>query len=334
MKKVINDPFKVVEQTIAGILKAHPNHLKTVEGSERALMRVDAPVKNKVAIVTGGGSGHLPTFLGYVGKGLCDGVAIGNVFSSPAADDMLATAQGVHGGKGVLFLYGNYSGDKMNFDLASEMAEMEGIETKQSLVRDDVASAPPEQIDRRRAIAGLFFAYKVAGAKAESGVSLAEVKNAADKAIMNTRSMGIALTPCIVPAAGKPSFILAQDEMGVGMGIHGEPGIEISKLKTADEIAEILLSKLINDMPFNQKDEVAVLVNGLGATCLEELYILWSKAYTILCENEIQVYKCYVGEYATSMEMAGCSISMMKLNGELKELIDAPYYSPFLPQGN
>ncbi|MBI2844098.1 MAG: dihydroxyacetone kinase subunit DhaK [Armatimonadetes bacterium] len=332
MKKIINDPFEVVEETISGILKAYPFHLKAVPGSKRALMRADGTIDGKVAIVTGGGSGHIPVFLGYVGHGLCDAVAIGNVFSSPASDDMLAAARAAHGGKGVLFLYGNYGGDRMNFDLAAEMLEMDGIETKQALVKDDIASAPPDEIDRRRAVAGLFFAYKIAGAMAETGASLAEVKAAADKAIINTRSMGIALSPCTIPAVGKPTFMLADDEMGVGMGIHGEPGIEVSKLKTANEIAELLVTRLIADLPFKSGDEVAVLVNGLGATPPEELFIIWNKAHDVLSDQGVSTYRCFVGEYATSMEMAGASISLLRLDDELRQLLDAPACSPFLLQ--
>ena len=330
MKKIINDPFKVVDETIDGILKAYPHHLKAVQESKRVLVRADAPVEGKVAIVTGGGSGHIPVFLGYVGKGLCDGVSIGNVFSSPSTEAMLAATRAAHGGNGVLYLYGNYGGDRMNFDLASEMAEAEGIHVETALVRDDVASAPPEEIDRRRAVAGIFFAYKIAGAKAEERAPLDDVKAIAEKAISNTRSMGVALSPCIVPAAGKPTFSIGEDEMELGMGIHGEPGVERTKLKTADEIAEIMTAKVIADLPFKKGDEVAVLVNGLGATPPEELYILWNKAHDILVNNGIKIYKCYVGEYATSMEMAGCSISILRLDGELKQLLDAPAYSPFL----
>lgn len=334
MKKIINDPYGVVEDTIEGILKAYPRHLKPAPGSKRALIRFDSPVEGKVAIVTGGGSGHIPVFLGYVGKGLCDGVAIGNVFSSPSSDDMLAATRASHGGKGVLFLYGNYAGDKMNFDLAAEMAEAEGIAIRQARVADDVASAPPEEADRRRAVAGLFFAYKIAGAKAETGAELEQVEATANKVISNTRSMGIALSACIVPAAGKPNFTLAEDEMGVGMGIHGEPGIEISKLKTANEIAEMLVPRLVQDLPFKSSDEVAVLVNGLGATPPEELFILWNKAHDLLKDHGLEIHKSFVGEYATSMEMAGASISLLKLEEELKQLLDAPAFSPFLPQWN
>lgn len=332
MKKIINDPFSVVEETVAGILKAYPTHLKSIRESKRVLIRADAPVKGKVAIVTGGGSGHIPVFLGYVGRGLCDGVSIGNVFSSPSAEDMFEATRATNAGEGVLYLFGNYGGDRMNFDLASEMAEAEGIHVEKALVRDDIASAPPDEIDRRRAVAGLFFAYKITGAKAEERANISQVKAVAEKAILNTRSMGVALSPCIVPAAGKPTFTLGEDEMELGMGIHGEPGIERTKLKTANEIAEIITIKIINDLPFKKSDEVAVLVNGLGATPPEELYILWNKAHDILIDYGIKIYKCYVGEYATSMEMAGCSISLLRLDDELNQLLDAPAYSPFLHQ--
>jgi dihydroxyacetone kinase-like protein len=302
------------------------------KGSSRALVRKDAPIKGKVAICTGGGSGHIPLFLGYVGPGLLDGVSIGNVFSSPSADDMLAVTKEIDGGAGVLYLFGNYSGDKMNFEMAAEMAALEGITVKMSIANDDVASAPHAEKDRRRGIAGIFFAYKIAGAKADTKATLDEIKATVDKVIENTCSIGIALSPCTIPAVGKPNFIIAEDEMELGMGIHGEPGIERTKLKTADEVAAIMADKIIKDLPFKAKDEVAVLVNGLGATPPEELFILFNKFYDILNDHGITVYKSFVGEYATSMEMAGASFSLLKLNPEFKKLLDAPAFSPFLPQ--
>jgi dihydroxyacetone kinase-like protein len=332
VKKLINDPYKVVEDTISGILKAYPYHLRMAKGSSRALVRKDAPIKGKVAICTGGGSGHIPLFLGYVGPGLLDGVSIGNVFSSPSADDMLAVTKEIDGGAGVLYLFGNYSGDKMNFDMAAEMAALEGITVKMSIANDDVASAPNAAKDRRRGIAGIFFAYKIAGAKADTKATLDEIKATVDKVIENTCSIGIALSPCTIPAVGKPNFIITEDEMELGMGIHGEPGIERTKLKTADEVAAIMADKIIKDLPFKAKDEVAVLVNGLGATPPEELFILFNKFYDILNDHGITVYKSFVGEYATSMEMAGASFSLLKLNPEFKKLLDAPAFSPFLPQ--
>jgi dihydroxyacetone kinase-like protein len=332
MKKLINDPYKVVEDTIGGILKAYPYHLRMVKDSSRALVRRDAPVKGKVAICTGGGSGHIPVFLGYVGPGLLDGVSIGNVFSSPSADDMVAATKAVDGGAGVLYLFGNYSGDKMNFEMAAEMAEAEGIRVKMSIAADDVASAPRSEKNRRRGIAGIFFAYKIAGAKADTKASLDEVKATADQVIEQTCTMGVALSPCTIPAVGKPNFTIAEDEMELGMGIHGEPGIERTKMKKADEVAAIMADKVINDLPFKAKDEVAVLVNGLGATPPEELFILYNKFHDIIEERGIKVYKAFIGEYATSMEMAGASFSLLKLNSEFKKLLDAPAFSPFLPQ--
>ena len=332
MKKFINDPYKVVDETIAGILKAYPYHLRMAKESTRALIRADAPVKGKVAICTGGGSGHIPLFLGYVGPGMLDGVAVGNVFSSPSADDMLATAKETNGGAGVLYLFGNYSGDKMNFQMAAEMAAVDDIPVKLSIAADDVASAPKAEKTRRRGIAGIFFAYKLTGAKADTMANLDEVKAVADKVIDQTCTIGVALSPCVIPAVGKPNFVIADDEMELGMGIHGEPGIERTKLKTADEVAAIMAEKVINDLPFKAKDEVAVLVNGLGATPPEELFILYSKFYDVLGQHGIKVYKAFIGEYATSMEMAGASFSLLKLNPEFKKLLDAPAFSPFLPQ--
>ncbi|MDD5126718.1 MAG: dihydroxyacetone kinase subunit DhaK [Dehalococcoidales bacterium] len=332
MKKLINDPFQVVDETLSGILKAYPNHLRASKESPRALVRADAPIKGKVAICTGGGSGHIPVFLGYVGPGLLDGVSVGNVFSSPGAADMLAATKEVNGGKGVLYLFGNYQGDTMNFEMAAEMAEMEKIPVQMCIAKDDVASAPRSEKDKRRGVAGIFFAYKIAGAKADTGASLEEVKKTTDAVIDNTCTLGVALTPCTIPAAGKPTFTIAEDEMEIGMGIHGEPGIERTKLKTADEVATIMTEKIVKDLPFKANDEVAVLVNGLGATPPEELYILYNKAYDILKGYRIKVYRAFIGEYATSMEMAGASITLLRLNDEFKKLLDAPAFSPFLLQ--
>jgi dihydroxyacetone kinase-like protein len=332
MKKIINDPYQVVDETIQGILKAYPTHLRLAKDSSRALVRFDAPVKGKVGICTGGGSGHIPVFLGYVGPGLLDGVSIGNVFASPSAQDMLAATKEVNGGAGVLYLFGNYGGDVMNFQMAAEMAAMEDIPVETCLAADDVASAPREEWKRRRGIAGIFFAYKIAGAKADTMASLAEVKNITDRVIANTCTLGVALSPCTIPAAGKPTFTIGEDEMEIGMGIHGEKGIERTKLKKADEVAAIIVEKIVNDLPFKRNDEVAVLVNGLGATPPEELFILNNKINDLLNSEGIRVYRTYVGEYATSMEMAGASLSLLKLDDEFKRLLVAPAFSPFLLQ--
>ena len=332
MKKIINDPYQVVEETLGGILKAYPYHLRLTKDSPRALVRADAPVKGKVGICTGGGSGHIPVFLGYVGPGLLDGVSVGNVFSSPGAEDMLAATREVNGGAGVLYIFGNYSGDVMNFEMAADMAEMEGITVQMSIVKDDVVSAPRSEKDRRRAVAGLFFAYKLAGAKADTMASLEEVKATADQVIEATCSIGVALSSCTIPAAGKPTFTIAEDEMEMGMGIHGEPGLERTKLKKANEIADIMAEKVINDLPFKSGEEVAILVNGLGATPPEELFILYNRFHDILGDHGISIYKTFVGEYATSMEMAGASLTLLRLNKEFKALLDAPAFSPFLLQ--
>ena len=332
MKKLMNEPAVFVDQMLEGLLLAYPDKLRSAGETNRALVRADAPVANTVGIVTGGGSGHLPVFLGYVGRGLASGVAIGNVFSSPTVDQIVAATRGVHSDKGVLYLYGNYSGDVLNFDTAAETVDAEGIRVETVLVADDVASAPPERKDRRRGVAGLFYAYKIAGAKAESGGTLDEVKAAAVKAIANSRTMGVGLSPCVLPTVGKPTFSLADDEMEIGIGIHGEPGIRRGKLLSADEIADDIVERLVADFELQSGEEVSVLVNGLGATPLEELYIIYRKVHQILSSRQVKVHRPYIGEFATSLEMAGCSITLFKLDQELKPLLDAPASSPFFLQ--
>jgi len=332
VKKIINDPFAIVDEMLEGIILAHPDKLRLVGEDRRAVVRADAPLPGKVGIATGGGSGHLPVFMGYVGKGLVDGCSIGNVFSSPTVDQMLAATKAIDGGAGVLYLFGNYSGDVMNFGMAAEMAEADGIHVETVLAADDVASAPKGQESRRRGVAGIFYAYKLAGAKAETRASLAEVKRVAEKAIAHTRSMGVALSPCTVPAAGRPTFTIGEDEMEIGMGIHGEPGVRRGKLEPADRISDILLEAILGDMALSKGDEVSVLVNGLGATPQEELYLVFRRVHQILVGRGVKVYRPYVGEYATSMEMAGCSVSLLKLDNELKPLLDAPARTPFICQ--
>lgn len=330
MKKIINKPDDFVTETIEGILLAHPAWARSVSDNLQSLVIADAPINGKVAIATGGGSGHLPVFLGYVGKGLCDGVAIGNVFSSPSAGQMLAVTNAINGGAGVLYIYGNYQGDTLNFDMAADMARMEDIEVETVLVTDDVASAPKDKIKSRRGVAGLFFVYKIAGAKAEEGADLLTVKAAAEKAAANVRSMGVALSPCTVPEAGKPTFSIGEDEMEIGMGIHGERGLKRIPLQTADEITSFLVEQIVADYPLTKGDKVAVLVNGLGATPKEELYIIYRHVHKLLSNAGISVHKAFIGEFATSMEMAGASLSLLKLDDELTKLLEAPAYSPFL----
>ena len=335
MKKILNAPDSYVDEMIEGILAAYPNHLKGAAVSDRGtrgLVVANAPVAGKVGIATGGGSGHIPLFLGYLGAGLADGVAVGDVFSSPSAQEMLDVTRAIDSGQGVLYLYGNYGGDVLNFDMAAEMAAVEGIRVETVLGADDIASAPPEDREARRGIAGIFFAYKLAGAKAAQGASLDDVKRAAEVAGANTRTMGVALSPCTIPAAGVPTFELGDTEMEIGMGIHGERGIERGPLKTANEIVGFMMERILADLPYTSGDDVAVLVNGLGATAPSELYIMYRHAARILDDCGITVHRAFVGEYATSMEMKGASISLLRLDAELRELLDAPCHSPFLLQ--
>lgn len=332
MKKIINQPKDFVDEMVEGILKAHPGDLRKVKESLREIVRVKAPIKDKVAIATGGGSGHLPVFLGYVGYGLCDGVAVGNVFASPSAKEIFNVTKEINGGKGVLYLYGNYGGDVMNFEMAGEMAATEGIEVESVVVADDVASAEKGNESSRRGVAGLFYAYKIAGAKALEGAKLTDVVKVTQDALKNIRSMGVALSPCTIPESGKPTFEIAGDQMEIGMGIHGEPGLERGKLKTADEITEILVKNILEDGPYDKGSTVSVLVNGLGSTPKEELYIVFRKVHELLAKENINLDRNFIGEYATSLEMAGFSITFLKLNAELKKLLDLPAYSPFYSQ--
>lgn len=329
MKKIINQPSKFVDETIQGILLAYPDLYKLSGGNKRAFIRSDIP-QGKVAIVTGGGSGHLPLFLGYVGEGLADGCAVGNVFASPSAKTMLEVTRAVHRDAGVLYLFGNYGGDRMNFQMASDMAGEEGIHTLTVIGNDDVASAPKGAEGKRRGVAGIFFAYKIAGAAAMKMLTLGEVAALAQQAVSCTRSMGVSLSSCILPEVGKPSFEISDDEMELGMGIHGEPGITRSKLMSADEIADVMLNNILTDIEISPNQEIALLVNGLGATPLEELFIVNRRLHLQLQKNNIPIYRTFVCEAATSMEMAGLSVSVMTLNSELKELLDAPAYSPLL----
>src|SRR5512135_1390036 len=273
MKKILNRPADFVPEMLDGLIKAHPDQL-TYEEDLHCIVRADSPVQGKGALATGGGSGHLPVFLGYVGKGMLDGCAVGDVFSSPSADQMASVTRRIPGGKGVVYIYGKYGGDVLNFDMAAEMAGFDDIEVRTVLVKDDVASAPPAEAGRRRGVAGMVFAFKCAGARADKGGSLDEVVAAAEKALANTRTMGVALSPCTVPLAGKPTFTIGDDEMEIGMGIHGEPGMKREKLQTADQITERMLTAILEDLKPAAGDRLAVMVNGLGATPPEELYAI------------------------------------------------------------
>lgn len=332
MKKIINDPDAFVDEFVEGILLAHPAQVRTPGDDRRVMVRADAPTRGKVGIITGGGSGHLPLFKGYVGRGLASGVAIGNIFSSPSSEQIFEATKAVDGGAGVLYLYGNYGGDVFNFDLAADLAELEGIETRTVLGHDDVASQPRERAEDRRGVAGILFAYKAAGAAAERGDDLDAVAAVAEDIGRHTATMGVGLSPTILPTTGKPSFALDEGEMEVGIGIHGEPGIRRGALETADEIAEHLIEQILADLDLGEGDRVAVLVNGLGATPLEELYVLYRRVHQVLDEQGITIAKRYVGEYATSLEMAGASISVLALNDERLNLLEAPASSPFFAE--
>ena len=333
MKTFYNEADDYVDEMLDGIVKAHPDLLKFVEGEKRAILRADAPVKDKVSILSGGGSGHLPVFMGYVGRGLIDGAAIGNVFASPSMNQMLNLTKAADAGKGVLYLYGNYGGDIMNFDMAAELAEDEGIEVKTLLGADDVASAPKGSESDRRGVASIFYAYKVAGACADSGASLDEVVKTTEEALAQIRTIGVAISPCEVPGAGEPSFSLPEDQMEIGMGIHGEAGIQRGPRKSADESTVDMMDLLLEDMPLSSSDTVSVLVNSLGATPLEELYIVYRKAAEILKSKNVSIYKPFVGRYATSMEMAGFSISLFRVNDTFKKYLDHPVWTPFVREG-
>lgn len=331
MKKFLNAPERFVDEMLEGLYAAHPSQLAFAAGDPRCLMTARL-VKGKVALATGGGSGHLPLFLGYVGEGLLDGAAVGGVFQSPSADQMFELTKAIDQGAGVLYLYGNYTGDIMNFDMAAEMAEMENIRVLSLVGNDDAASSIVGEEHKRRGVAGIFFVFKAAGAAAAEGLPLDEVRRIADKARQRVRTMGVALTPCIVPEVGRATFSLGDDEMEIGMGIHGEPGIRRGPLRPADEVVDEMLAPLLAELALARGDEVAVLVNGLGATPSEELYILYRRVHQRLQEIGVGVYHAYVGEFATAMEMAGASISVLHLDDELRRLVGRPASTPFFEQ--
>lgn len=335
MKKIINKPEDYLKEMLEGIYIAHSDQVTCVNDDLQCYV-TKTKKEGKVGIVTGGGSGHLPLFLGYVGDGMLDGCSVGDVFQSPSAEQMLAITKEIDSGAGVLYIYGNYNGDIFNFDTASEMADFEeGIRVETVLGADDVASAGPSEPGEkstRRGVTGIFFVYKCAGAAADQMLDLDNVKRIAQKAADNVRTMGVALTPCIVPRVGKAGFSIGEDEMEIGMGIHGESGIRRGKIEPADQIVDEMLTQIIEDLPYNKNDEVAVLVNGLGATPLDEQYIVVRRINQKLEAAGITAVKYYVGEYATALEMAGFSISLLKLDDELKELIKHPVNTPFFKQ--
>jgi dihydroxyacetone kinase-like protein len=330
MQRILNNPDNIVDEMLEGFVKCHGDIVKLVKTSEDnkrgVVAAVDAPKAGKVGVVTGGGSGHKPAFIGYVGKNMCDAAAVGEICSSPTAVAFLEAFRAANGGEGVACLYGNYSGDNMNVKMAAKMAKREGITVKTVVANDDVASAPKDQREKRRGVAGEVFMWKCGGAKAAKGGSLDEVIAAAQKAIDNTRSVGIGLTPCTLPAVGHPNFEIKDGTMEVGIGHHGEPGIEVCPLENAASMAKRMVDIIVPDYPYVSGDEVAVLVSGLGATPVMELYVLYNEVEKLLKEKGISIYRPYVGNYFTSLDMMGATLTIMKLDDELKELMELDTY--------
>lgn len=331
MQRIINDPNFVVDDMIDGFVKTYPNKIcKT--GNPRVLKIISAPQKNKVGIVTGGGSGHEPAFIGYLGKNLIDAVAVGEIFSSPTAKSFYDAFCFSDGGKGVACLYGNYAGDNMNVKMAVEFAKENGITVKTVVANDDVASAPKDEKEKRRGVAGEILMWKVGGAKATLGGTLDEVISVSQKAIDNTRSIGIGLTSCTIPAVGHPNFHIEPGKMEVGIGHHGERGIKKINLKSAKELAQIAVDTILPDLPFQKGDEIVILISGLGSTPIMELYIFYNEVENLIKNQGIKIHYQYVGNYFTSLDMMGVTLTSMKLDEELKKLIDLDCESMGLTQ--
>ncbi|RFZ75962.1 dihydroxyacetone kinase subunit DhaK [Lacrimispora amygdalina] len=325
MKKFINDVEQAENEMILGLVKAYPDYLRKLDCGN-VVVRSNRK-ENKVALISGGGSGHEPAHAGYVGTGMLDAAVAGAVFTSPTPDQIYEGIKAIAGDAGVLMVIKNYTGDVMNFEMAAEMAEEDGILVKQVVVNDDVAVKDSLYTVGRRGVAGTVFVHKIAGAAAENGEDINKVQAAAQKVIANVRTMGAAIRPCIVPAAGKPGFELAEDEMEVGIGIHGEPGTHREKMKSANEIVDILLDQILSDVDY-VGSEVAVMINGSGATPLMELFIINNRVSDVLKEKGVSVYRTYVGEFMTSIEMEGFSVSLLKLDEELKFLLDEKADTP------
>jgi dihydroxyacetone kinase-like protein len=330
MKKLINDPKNIVDEMAGGLALAYPQYLARVPLAEKgqAVLARSAKKAGRVALVSGGGSGHEPSHAGYVGEGMLDAAVCGAVFTSPTPDAVFEAIKAVGTDKGVLLVIKNYTGDVMNFEMAMELAGAEGIKTAKVITNDDVAVKDSTWTVGRRGIAGTVFVHKIAGGAAEAGLDLAAVQKIGERVNANVRSMGVALSPCIVPEAGKPGFTLADDELEIGLGIHGEPGVSRGKIKKADELVDGILDKILADNPVNSGDEVALLVNGLGATPLMELFIINKKANEILAKKGVKIHLTNVGNYMTAIEMAGFSLSVLKLDAELKKYLDARANTP------
>jgi len=332
MKKLINSPENVVREELEGLALAHPDIVK-VHFDPNFVYRADAPVKGKVAIVSGGGSGHEPMHGGFVGMGMLDAACPGAVFTSPTPDQMLEATKMVDGGAGVLHIVKNYTGDIMNFEMSADLARGEGLQVESVVIDDDVAVKDSLYTAGRRGVGSTVLAEKLCGAAAEKQRSLKEVADVCRKVKDLGRSMGMALTSCTVPHVGKPTFDLPEDEMEIGIGIHGEPGRVRMKVKSADEIVEMLMEPIVSDIPYRSGDEVLLFVNGMGGTPLIELYIVFRKAHEIATKHGLKVVRNLIGPYITSLEMAGISISMLKMDEEMKQLWDAPVKTPGLRWG-
>ncbi len=329
MKKIINNPENYVGEALAGLVLAHPETYRQRGSKGRVIVRRQGKETGKVGVASGGGFGHLPLFAGYVGRGLLDSCAVGDVFAGPSLDDVTGALRAANLGGGVLAVIGNYGGDRMVFEMAAEDLDAEGIPTETVIVADDVASAPPEETSKRRGVAGLVLAFKIAGAAAEVGQSLQDVAAVTRRALAGCRSIGVALSPCTVPQAGKPTFELEDDAIEMGMGIHGERGVWRGALKPADALADEMLDRLVADMPLEGKGRIALLCNSLGATPLDELYILTRRLAHRLAAMNVEMAVSMVGHYATSMEMAGASVTIMKLDDELEGLLRATASCPY-----
>ncbi|MFW5955792.1 MAG: dihydroxyacetone kinase subunit DhaK [Halorhabdus sp.] len=330
MKKLVNDPGDVVDEMLDGMIAAYPDELRRLPDT-KVLVRDDAPVEGKVGVVSGGGSGHEPTHAGYLGEGMLDGAAAGEVFTSPTADELSEMIQAADGGEGVLCVVKNYEGDVMNFQTAADMAEMEGVSgVEQVVVNDDVAVEDSTYTSGRRGVCGTIFVHKCAGAMAERGEDIGEVKRAAQKVIDNVGTMGMALTSCITPEKGEPTFDLGEDEIEIGIGIHGEPGVERTDIMDADAIAERLTEQVLEDV--EPEGEVATIVNGMGGTPLSELFIVNRRVQEILEERGLETWDAWVGDYMTSLDMAGMSVTVLDLDEELKDLLSDPVDTPALTQ--
>ena len=328
MKKIINEPSNFVKESIQGLVTSHPDIYSFAKDNENVITRA-IKANNKVGIVTGGGSGHLPVFTGYVGEGMLDACAIGSVFASPSVDQIASAIRNGDNGNGVLCIIGNYGGDVMNFEMACEIAAEEGIKTTKLIIADDIASASYEDRLKRRGIAGMIYIFKIAGSLAENGKSIDEVFDVSSLANENIRTLGVALSPCILPEAGKPTFDISEDEIEIGMGIHGEPGIKREKLRKADPLVDDLCERLLKDIKLQPEEKVSIMINSLGSTPLEELYIISKRVNENLSKLKIKIIKSHVGRYATSMEMAGMSITILKLTEDLEKNLLSNSKCPF-----